>query len=204
MALTLENIRQIDNYLSSLGISYYDIRLEMTDHIACDLRAEERNFDMAFRAYCERHKKELIRLNAKLGHHAFQKAIILIFKQLSSPLFFFLGLLFFSVSFFHRNYFSIFDFEWIDVHRIIQGIVGILIGCSFLYRTFLKKLNFSVSDKIAAFYCVFVTMMLMTNVNNHIDATLAKELYTSFMSSFAIVMYSTYHTSFKNYKLKLS
>lgn len=204
MALTPENIRQIDNYLIRLGIGYYDIRLEITDHIACDLRAEERNFDLAFRAYCECHKKELIRLNAKLGNYAFQKAITVIFKQLKSPLFIFLGLLFFSVSFFYRNYFSNFDFEWIDVHRIIQGIAGILIGCSYLYKTFLKKLNFSVSDKIAAFYCVFLTMTIMANVNNHIDTTIAKELYTSCMSSFAIVMYITYRTSFKHYKLKLS
>ncbi|AWG24581.1 hypothetical protein [Flavobacterium kingsejongi] len=204
MALTPENIQQIDNYLIRLGIGYYDIRLEMTDHIACDLRAEERNFDLAFRAYCECHKKELIRLNAKLGSHASQKAIALIFKQLRSPLFIFLGLLFFSVSFLYRDYFSNFDFEWIDGHRIIQGIAGILIGCSYLYKTFLKKLNFSVSDKIAAFYCVFVTMAIMVNVNNHIDTTIGRALYTSFMSSFAIVMYSTYRTSFKHYTLKLS
>lgn len=94
--------------------------------------------------------------------------------------------------------------EWIDGHRIIEGIVGILIGCSYFYIRFLKKLNCSVSDKIATFYCVFATMTIMTTVNNLMETTIVKELYTPFMSSFAIVMYTTYRTSFKNYKLKLS
>lgn len=87
MALTAGNIRLIDNYLIGLAIGYYDSRIEMTDQIACELRVEECNFDLAFRAYSECHKKELIRLNAKLANHAFPKAITVIFKQLKSLFF---------------------------------------------------------------------------------------------------------------------
>lgn len=45
MKLTKQNIQSIDNYLKSNGISYWDIRLEMIDHIACKMESKNGSFD---------------------------------------------------------------------------------------------------------------------------------------------------------------
>ncbi len=48
MKLTKQNIQFIDNYLKSKGISYWDIRLEMIDHIACKMESKKGSFDFEF------------------------------------------------------------------------------------------------------------------------------------------------------------
>jgi hypothetical protein len=45
MKLTKQNIQFIDNYLKSKGISYLDIRLEMIDHIACEMETKISSHD---------------------------------------------------------------------------------------------------------------------------------------------------------------
>ncbi len=45
MKLTENHIKTIDRYLKDKGISYWDIRLEMTDHIACKMESKEGNHD---------------------------------------------------------------------------------------------------------------------------------------------------------------
>jgi hypothetical protein len=45
MKLTKENIQTIDTYLTKKGISYWDIRLEMTDHIACKMESKKGTYD---------------------------------------------------------------------------------------------------------------------------------------------------------------
>ena len=37
MKLNTDHIRRIDDYLKAKGIRYWDIRLEMTDHLACKI-----------------------------------------------------------------------------------------------------------------------------------------------------------------------
>jgi hypothetical protein len=45
MKLSTEDIQSIDNHLKSNGISYWDIRLEMTDHIACEMESRKGSSD---------------------------------------------------------------------------------------------------------------------------------------------------------------
>jgi hypothetical protein len=45
MTLTKADIQKIDSYLKENGISYWDIRLEMIDHIACEIENKKGSYD---------------------------------------------------------------------------------------------------------------------------------------------------------------
>jgi hypothetical protein len=45
LKLKKENIQFIDTYLKDKGVSYWDIRLEMTDHIACHMESKNGHYD---------------------------------------------------------------------------------------------------------------------------------------------------------------
>ena len=45
MKLTKDNIQTIETYLKEKGISYWDIRLEMIDHIACIMESKKGSYD---------------------------------------------------------------------------------------------------------------------------------------------------------------
>lgn len=54
MRLSKENIQFIDNYLKNSGVSYFDIRMEMLDHVATaveqKMTVENLDFYDAFKA----------------------------------------------------------------------------------------------------------------------------------------------------------
>ena len=62
---TLQQIKQIDAALLTIGIMYIDIRLEMTDHIASELECIDGDFDENLTSYITCHKKQLRRQSTK-------------------------------------------------------------------------------------------------------------------------------------------
>ena len=60
MKLAANNIKFIDNYLENSGIVYFDIRLEMADHVASALEGMEDDFYDNFKRYMAVHKAELL------------------------------------------------------------------------------------------------------------------------------------------------
>jgi hypothetical protein len=73
MKLTPENITFIDNYLKNSEVIYYDIRMEMLDHVATaveqKMNAEHLEFYDAFKSYIMVHKKEILKGNKEEGLH---------------------------------------------------------------------------------------------------------------------------------------
>lgn len=73
MKLTLQNIQFIDNYLKNSEVIYYDIRMEMLDHVATDveqkMKAENLDFYDAFKSYMVVNKKEILKGNKEEGLH---------------------------------------------------------------------------------------------------------------------------------------
>ncbi|MBJ2173488.1 hypothetical protein JBL43_04525 [Aureibaculum sp. A20] len=63
MELTKQQIAFIDNYLKDKGVKYWDIKLELIDHIVSDveheINFENKNFDDAFRYSIEKWKSQL-------------------------------------------------------------------------------------------------------------------------------------------------
>jgi hypothetical protein len=73
MKLTKENIQFIDNYLKNSEVIYYDIRMEMLDHVATaveqKMEVENLDFYYAFKNYMVINKSELLKLNKEEGLH---------------------------------------------------------------------------------------------------------------------------------------
>lgn len=73
MKLTSENIDFIDNYLKNSEVIYYDIRMEMLDHIATaieqKMNSEQLDFYDAFKSYMLLNKKEILKGNKEEGLH---------------------------------------------------------------------------------------------------------------------------------------
>lgn len=73
MKLTLQNIQFIDNYLKNSEVIYYDIRMEMLDHVATaveqKMKAENLDFYDAFKSYMVVNKKEILKGNKEEGLH---------------------------------------------------------------------------------------------------------------------------------------
>ena len=69
MSLSSENIKFIDNYLKNSEVIYYDIRMEMLDHVATaveqKMEAENLDFYDAFKSYMVLNKKEVLKSNPK-------------------------------------------------------------------------------------------------------------------------------------------
>lgn len=60
MKLTANDIKFIDNYLENSGVQYFDIRVEMADHVASALEGMDGSFYDNFRDYMVEHKSELL------------------------------------------------------------------------------------------------------------------------------------------------
>jgi len=69
MKLTQENIKFIDNYLKNSNVEYFDIRMEMLDHISSaveeKMQTENLDFYDAFKSYMVLNKKSLMVQNDK-------------------------------------------------------------------------------------------------------------------------------------------
>ena len=67
MKLTAENIQFIDNYLKNSEVIYYDIRMEMLDHVATaveqKMQSENLDFYDAFKSYMVVNKREILKGN---------------------------------------------------------------------------------------------------------------------------------------------
>jgi hypothetical protein len=65
--ITTNQIQLIDESLKKIGVSYIDIRYEMTDHIATALEDDEKDrpFEHTLKGYIINHKKELQKINKK-------------------------------------------------------------------------------------------------------------------------------------------
>jgi hypothetical protein len=96
MKLTAENIQFIDNYLKNSEVIYYDIRMEMLDHVATaveqKMQSENLDFYDAFKSYMVVNKREILKGN-KLWP-GFSKDIISNFlKFLFQPIMILIGVL---------------------------------------------------------------------------------------------------------------
>lgn len=71
MKLSQENIQFIDRYLKNSGVEYFDIRMEMLDHVATaveqKMETESLDFYDAFKNYMVVNKKELMKENEKIN-----------------------------------------------------------------------------------------------------------------------------------------
>lgn len=120
MKLSKENIQFIDNYLKNSEVIYYDIRMEMLDHVSSaieqKMELEHLDFYDAFKSYMVVNKKEILKGNKEEGlnfKEPLKKFGLFVIKpfQIALALSVFIGVYFstfyFGLKNFHKHYFWI-------------------------------------------------------------------------------------------------
>ena len=124
--LTPQNIQFIDNYLKNSEVIYYDIRMEILDHVATALeytmQAENLDFYDAFKSYMVVNKKEILKGNKGEGLH-FKEPLKKFGIFVIQPFQLFLALITYLMVYFFTQYFGINDFtKYIYITIIITYI----------------------------------------------------------------------------------
>ncbi len=165
MELRKEQIKHIDSVLEKKGIQYWDLRIEMIDHIVSDMEvnAISNDFEKEF-------EKALIRINwdrglsleNKIGwknvniryRSLFKKGLLKFFFSLKNLL---LVLVFFCI---HYTLSQQLTFKFFHKISLALYIIPILIVLGYLVWLFLKKFGKSVHVNYGIFYFSFSFIMI--------------------------------------------
>ena len=122
MKLSKENIQFIDNYLKNSEVIYYDIRMEMADHISSaieqKMELEHLDFYDAFKSYMVVNKKEILKGNKEEGlnfKEPLKKFGLFVIKpfQIVLALSVFIGVYFSTIYFGLKNFYK--HYFWIII-----------------------------------------------------------------------------------------
>lgn len=84
--LTQQQVAFIDCYLQNSGIDYFDVRLEMTDHVATEIEQAEGSFYKNFNSYMAQHKEELLASYKKQKKEMMRMAAKQFFRTAVKPI----------------------------------------------------------------------------------------------------------------------
>lgn len=189
MKLNQENIQFIDNYLKNSEVIYYDIRMEMLDHVATaveqKMEAENLDFYDAFKSYMVVNKKEILKEN-KLWP-GFSKDIILnFFKFLMHPILILIGVLFYlfykNVAVF--NYFS----ESFTIRNLFFVFMIVLAFFQHIYFRLIMKQRFFVLEKLGGLlvFIYYLQMFFMNQHNDEIPSNVTLTLFSYIMIAYVV------------------
>ena len=121
MKLSKENIQFIDNYLKNSEVIYYDIRMEMLDHVSSaieqKMELEHLDFYDAFKSYMVVNKKEILKGNKEEGlnfKEPLKKFGLFVIKpfQIVLALSVFIGVYFSTIYFGLKNFYK--HYFWLE------------------------------------------------------------------------------------------
>ena len=200
MKLTAENIKFIDNYLKNSEVIYYDIRMEMLDHVATaaeqKMQAENLDFYDAFKSYMVVNKKEILKGNKEEGLY-FKEPLKKFGLFSIQPIQILLAIGIFSIVYFFTQYFGINDFtKYIYVIIIATYFVFLI-----LHYLLTWKKKFYYIDK--NFSIIFLLYQLANPLHR-----IANEGFTSYVIFNSIVLFvffaflRFYYLEMKSFKQK--
>ena len=200
MKLTTENIQFIDNYLKNSEVIYYDIRMEMLDHVATavekKMQAEDLDFYDAFKSYMVVNKKEIMKGNKEEGLY-FKEPLKKFGLFSIQPIQILLAIGIFSIVYFFTQYFGINDFtKYIYVIIIATYFVFLI-----LHYLLTWKKKFYYIDK--NFSIIFLLYQLANPLHR-----IANEGFTSYVIFNSIVLFvffaflRFYYLEMKSFKQK--
>lgn len=200
--LTNNQIKFIDRYLENSGVEYPDIRFEMTDHVATALETVKGDFNENFRQYMLLHKKELLEYNKKFAALARKRALAMLLKTVTSPLFIFVWGILFGIS-----YLFIISYPNVangDVLTNIFGVILIILGAySFIVRLLDNVKNGSVADKLFNISAVSVYLLVVVfKIERLIDNQIFLLGYYTFLVCFSCSSYLSFKKLKSKYKMQ--
>ena len=167
MKLTAENIKFIDNYLKNSEVIYYDIRMEMLDHVATaveqKMEAENSDFYDAFKSYMVVNKKEILKGNKFWSIYS-KDTILSFLKFLLHPIMILIGVSF--VLFYKNvevsNYFS----DSFTIRNLFFVFMIIIAFFQLIYFRLILKQRFFVLEKLGGLLTIiYYVQMFFMNQN---------------------------------------
>lgn len=200
MELTKEQLQKIDNRLKMGGIKYWDLRLEMIDHIASDLEknADTNDFKTELNNSFKRigWQGNLKYLNTE-GWQNVNKKYRKEYKDqiwcnLKQHLTWLLFLLFAIANYFLAEQFSYNTFKKINFSCYLITLIPVLI---FSVKLGFKKYGKSVHLDYGIFYFSFATLMVSLPIQflNYFDSEYQKLWLSIILFLFMLTTYSGYH-----------
>jgi hypothetical protein len=202
MKLTSQNIQFIDNYLKNSEVIYYDIRMEMLDHVATaveqKMKAENLDFHDAFKNYMVANKKEILKGN-KLWPGISKDILLNFLKFLFQPIMILIGV---SIYVFFKNvevssYFSE-SFTFKDFLFVI--LISLALFKIVYFRVVLKQRFYMIEKIFGLLNIIYYSQMFFLNQRN--DETLS--VFTISIFSYLLIAYLIYFTKqvykFNTYK----
>ncbi|AWM13684.1 hypothetical protein DI487_07290 [Flavobacterium sediminis] len=206
MKLTKENIVLVDNYLQNNGVVYYDIRMEMVDHVATaveeKMKAEHVDFEEAFENFIFNKGKLFKKINSEATKRAGNKAKRILLKRFYLPstilvAFGSLALLF-GINFLWDSDLSF------DVYSVVYMVFIIRLALVYLYKNFSGKYRFkriAVVDKMIGFYALSTYLLnYVFRVDKHIDSEYIRMVFFALIIVYSWVVYQTSLTLEREYK----
>lgn len=200
MSLSSENIKFIDNYLKNSEVIYYDIRMEMLDHVATavEQKMEVENLDFydAFKSYMVVNKKEILKGNKEEGLH-FKEPLKKFGLFVIQPFQLYLAVCIYLMVYFFTQYFGINDFT--NYFYVIVIFTYLLFGA--IHFLINRKNKFYYIDKN------FSIIFLLIQIANPISRT-ANESFESAIIFNSIVFFiyvaflRFYYLEMKSFKQK--
>lgn len=190
MKLTPENIKFIDTYLKNSEVIYYDIRMEMLDHVATALehkmQAEHLDFYDAFKNYMVLHKKEMLKGNKFWSVYS-KDTILNFLKFLMHPIMIVMGVSFY---FFYDNidvisYFS----ESFTIRNLFFIVIMITAFFQLIYFHLILKQRFFVLEKLGGLLAI-IYYLQMFFMNQHKEET--PSIVTLTLFSYILIAYLLY------------
>ena len=200
MKLTKENIQFIDNYLKNSEVIYYDIRMEMLDHVATALeqKMESENLDFfdAFKIYMVVNKKEILKGNKEEGLH-FREPLKKFGLFVIQPFQIFLAIGTFSLVYFFSkiyglNVYSNYLYLFIIITYLIFGISHYLLT---------KRKKFYYIDR--NFSIIFLLFQIANPLHRNVNESLvAFVLFNSIILFVFVAFLRFYYSEMKSFNQK--
>ncbi len=208
MKLSKKQIQQVDTYLIKQRINYWDIRLEMIDHLATKLEEDkelvldDKLLFKEFGAYWKIQKmikQKRIIINKKY-RKLFNKEIINFFKSIKNI---FIFLLLFYI---HFQLFKELEPKTFKRLSLIIYMIPIVVILTFFIINLVRK-NKSIHLEYAMFYFMFSFIMFnmviqFTNPNGFFNATPKTQIVVLFISVpiYLILAYCGFKVYYKTHK----
>ena len=200
MKLNKENIQFIDNYLKNSEVIYYDIRMEMLDHVSSaieqKMELEHLDFYDAFKSYMVVNKKEILKGNKEEGlnfKEPLKKFGLFVIKpfQIVLALSVFIGVYFSTIYFGLKNFYK--HYFWIVI------ICYLVFG--FFHFLLTRKKKFYYIDKN------FSILFLLYQIGNLFYRTMNENLlsaviFNSIVLFIFIAFVRFYYIEMKSFKQK--
>ncbi len=201
MQLSPEKLKFIDTYLQNSGVFYYDIRLELVDHIASGVQdkmiTENIDFYDAFKSYMVENKSNLLKFNKQnffISWHVFKSFLRFITKPYM-VLFFILINFVYSI-FDIQNYFTK-DFT---INQFFYLILIILVLLQVIYFHVVLKIRYFVIEKVTPILTVIYYFLLffIPVFDNKPTSIIYCSMFTYFFVGYIIYLFVNVRSFKKN------